>query len=178
MVMICGLRYKPLSNKTLLATYRNTISEITYTANLLLSCSQRRIRKWIKRIIRKNIPLQIHYKMAHTHGRHSKLIGLIIATIASKKLLQRAKKVYYSFRNSTTEKILSLSPLIQILVYYMVYFIFCDYCKHINRLKNLILFHLPRLKLRLLNHWDNLTDSRKRLCRYFNLELAYTSWLY
>ncbi|RYE28955.1 MAG: alpha-glucuronidase, partial [Sphingobacteriaceae bacterium] len=158
------LRYDPISDKTVFNSYRNTIKQLVFPAkSATLLAARTEISNGIKGLLQIQLPEKENELANGT---------LLIGTPASSKLinflpvktaLQGLGNEGYLIQTITTnqKKITVIAANTDVGVLYGV-FNFLKLLQTHQNINALNLKDFPRIKLRLLNHWDNLDGSVER----------------
>jgi alpha-glucuronidase len=150
------LRYVPVKDKTLLTEYQNQIKGISISNNSdVIKAASEELQRGLLGLLNKNIPL-------------SKNGNLVVGTpqntpfIASLKLEKDLQTIgNEGFIIISTSKNIIITANTDAGVLYGV-FHFLRLIQTGQSLKNLKIIEKPKVKLRLLNHWDNLNRSVER----------------
>jgi alpha-glucuronidase len=158
------LRYKPVENKQLLATYRSSITSIQLNGN---SATTNAIREELANGLQGL--LQVKIPFANTVAENGTLIigtaaaSKTIADAASQKEWQSlGEEGYFLFsKNILGKSCLLIGANTDIGLLYGS-FELLRLLQTNSPVKSLHLISAPRIKLRMLNHWDNLNRSVER----------------
>jgi alpha-glucuronidase len=150
------LRYVPVKDKTLLTEYQNQIKGVSISSNSdVIKAASEELQRGLLGLLNKNIPL-------------SKNGNLVVGTasntpfIASLKLEKDLQTIgNEGFIIISTSKNIIITANTDAGVLYGV-FHFLRLIQTGQSLKNLKIIEKPKVKLRLLNHWDNLNRSVER----------------
>jgi alpha-glucuronidase len=150
------LRYVPVKDKTLLTEYQNLIKGVSISSNSdVIKAASEELQRGLLGLLNKNIS---------SHKNGNLVVGTpsntpFISTLKLEKDLQTIGKE--GFIIISTSKNIIITANTDAGVLYGV-FHFLRLIQTGQSLKNLKIIEKPKVKLRLLNHWDNLNRSVER----------------
>lgn len=159
----CWLRYKPVENKSLLLSYKQVITALKVNGNTLtINAAREELLIGLKGLLGSGIPVRSAIK---TNGTIiiSNVANPDLQNISLKNDLQKTGAEGYIIINRTIneKKCILITANTDIGVLYGV-FHFLRLLQTQQSIAHLNIISTPRIKLRLLNHWDNLNRTVER----------------
>ncbi|MEO6546620.1 MAG: alpha-glucuronidase family glycosyl hydrolase [Ferruginibacter sp.] len=159
----CWLRYTPVENKQLLHAYQQAITSVQFNGNSAsLAAAKQELLYGLKGILQTNIPVT-----ESASGEGTIVIGTAAGARetgnAFKKDLEKAGSEGFIISSKIVhrKKCIFITANTDIGVLYGV-FHFLRLLQTRQPINSLQIVSVPRLKLRLLNHWDNLNRTVER----------------
>jgi alpha-glucuronidase len=150
------LRYVPVKDKTLLTEYQNQIKSISISSNSdVIKAASEELQRGLLGLLNKNIPFNKNGNLVVGTPSNTPFIS----TLKLEKDLQTIGNE--GFIIISTSKNIIITANTDAGVLYGV-FHFLRLIQTGQSLKNLKIIEKPKVKLRLLNHWDNLNRSVER----------------
>jgi alpha-glucuronidase len=150
------LRYVPVKDKTLLTEYQNQIKGISISSNSdVIKAASEELQRGLLGLLNKNIPLNKNGNLVVGTPQNTPFIS----TLKLEKDLQTIGNEGFMIISNAKNTIIAANTDAGVL--YGV-FHFLRLIQTGKSLKNLKIIEKPKVKLRLLNHWDNLNRSVER----------------
>jgi alpha-glucuronidase len=150
------LRYVPVKDKTLLTEYQNQIKGISMSSNSdVIKAAREELQRGLLGLLNKNIPLSKNGNLVVGTPQNTPFIS----TLKLEKDLQTIGNEGFIIISTSKNIIITANTDAGIL--YGV-FHFLRLIQTGQSLKNWEIIEKPKVKLRLLNHWDNLNRSVER----------------
>jgi alpha-glucuronidase len=150
------LRYVPVKDKTLLTEYQNQIKGISISSNSdVIKAASEELQRGLLGLLNKNIPLSKNGNLVVGTPQNTPFIS----TLKLEKDLQTIGNE--GFIIISTSKNIIITANTDAGVLYGI-FHFLRLIQTGQSLKNLKIIEKPKVKLRLLNHWDNLNRGVER----------------
>ncbi|MCW3089017.1 MAG: alpha-glucuronidase [Ferruginibacter sp.] len=158
----CWLRYTPVENKQLLQTYKQAISAIQFPGTTeILQAARKELMKGLNRILQSNVALTNDPASANLILGAAMLPTDIKASLKSELAKAGTEGFVISSQSIHQRKCIVIAANTDVGVLYGV-FHFLRLLQTRQPVNSLQVLSVPRLKLRLLNHWDNLNRTVER----------------
>jgi alpha-glucuronidase len=154
------LRYKPVENKTLLAKYRSLITSLTVTGNSpTINIAKEELLRGLQGILNKDIP-QVQSLKSNSISVFKNPIKRIENFGVDYNELGDEGFAIQTFRGNKKNVILITANTDAGVLYAVFHFL--RLLQTNQSIENLNIVSVPKLKLRMLNHWDNLNRTVER----------------
>ncbi|MEO7312275.1 MAG: alpha-glucuronidase family glycosyl hydrolase [Chitinophagaceae bacterium] len=173
------LRYKPVENKTLLTSYRALVKQVNIQGN---SATIQIIKEELGRAAKGmlNQPVSFTTRKPESGSliiTRTTDVGItnMISAAQTEEIGDEGFVITTAIIDGSSKTGVAANTDIGLLygIFHLLGLLQTEQnTSHLN------ITSAPKLKLRLLNHWDNLTRTVERLCRAFSLELAYAPHLH